>query len=422
LIARARPEVEKAATPKDKIAALNKVLLDDRNVSYLSNLYWRDATLAASLLRKQGNCLSTATLYLLAGEALKLPIHMVMVPQHALARWDEGATRINIETTAKGCEIDDSYYFRQECHTSPEEIDAFHLGKSLSGDEAYAELLAVAAGHRSGENKLEEAVELLERALKLQPSRRDFEFQRISIMSNLPGGRAMARRNMAYLAQGKHGEPASLIASALQFLAHDAAGTGDHKKEREFLMASFVKATRLQQPYVLTELAFCLRALRDYHGAVRYMELAAIMEEGQVQYPDYLYSLAIMQKNAGDITSSLATIEKARAANPESWYLQILQAGYLIFDGQTERGQKLYDTLEKPHGDVEFWEIMQSWFWTQTQNREKFYPQFERALDTARSPRILEWVDQDPDLDFVRGETKFKELIDKHRARLNSTK
>ena len=119
LMDRARPEVEKAQTPKDKIAALNKALLDERNVEYLSNLYWRDATLAASLLRKQGNCLSTSTLYLLAGEALKLPIHMVMVPHHAYARWEEGATRINIETTAKGCEIADTYYFRQECQSSP---------------------------------------------------------------------------------------------------------------------------------------------------------------------------------------------------------------------------------------------------------------------------------------------------------------
>src|SRR6185295_10325725 len=74
VLARARMEVEKVNAPREKIAALNKVLLEDRQVSYLSNLYWRDATLAASLMRKHGNCLSTSTLYMVVGEALKLPI------------------------------------------------------------------------------------------------------------------------------------------------------------------------------------------------------------------------------------------------------------------------------------------------------------------------------------------------------------
>ena len=69
------------------------MLLEERKVCYLSNLYWRDATLAASLLRNRGNCLSTSTLYMLAGEALNLPIHMVLVPRHAFEQDQRDAFR-----------------------------------------------------------------------------------------------------------------------------------------------------------------------------------------------------------------------------------------------------------------------------------------------------------------------------------------
>ena len=78
----------------------------------------------------------------------------------------------------------------------------------------------------------------------------------------------------------------------------------------------------------------------------------------------------------------------------------------------------LYETLERPRADEEFWEIMQSWFWAQCKERDEFYLQFQRALEQAHSPRIFEWVDQDPDLDFLRDDDKFKELVSLHRTRL----
>lgn len=108
--------------------------------------------------------------------------------------------------------------------------------------------------------------------------------------------------------------------------------------------------------------------------------------------------------------------------NPESWNLQILEAGYLILDGQSEDGMKLYETLEKPRGDAEFWEIMQAWFFAASKQHDKFYVQFERALSLSRSTDILEWIDQDPDLDIYREQEKFKAVVEKHRLRLTGAK
>ena len=78
----------------------------------------------------------------------------------------------------------------------------------------------------------------------------------------------------------------------------------------------------------------------------------------------------------------------------------------------------LYAKLERPRADEEFWEIMQSWFFAETQQREKFYTQFAHSLETAVTPHIFEWIDQDPDLDYLRNDEQFKTLVAKHRERL----
>ena len=98
LVEETRTALAKATDVESRIGALNATLLTSRKIAYLSNQYWRDSTLSACLLRRQGNCLATATLYVLVGDALGLPIKPVMIPGHAFVRWDDGTTRRNIET------------------------------------------------------------------------------------------------------------------------------------------------------------------------------------------------------------------------------------------------------------------------------------------------------------------------------------
>ncbi|MCY3017766.1 MAG: tetratricopeptide repeat protein [Planctomycetota bacterium] len=417
LVAQARAALANAATPREKVVTLNKVLLADRNVSYLSNKYWRDSTLAASLLRRQGNCLATTTLYVLAGHALDLPIRMVLVPRHAFARWDDGQTRINIETTAKGAEFSDSDYFSRWSQPSPLDIEKLGWGRSLDDTGVYAELLVAAAYHRAGESRLEDALKLFDQALELRPHRTDTVLHRYETVANIAGRRNEARDKIIGMLNDQKTRPLppSVEVGALSFLAHDAAGAGDHQRERAFLMMAFARAPKASQLGILTELAFCLRALKDYRGAVRYMELAVAL---QPDNDGLLYNLAILQKNDGRLKDALATIAAARRLNPESWNLQMIEAGYQVLDGQREKGLELYAKIERPRGDVEFYDIMQAWFHAVSQQREGFYKHFEYALSHARSTSILEWIDQDVDLDVYRNENEFKALVEKHRARL----
>ncbi|MCZ7645722.1 MAG: hypothetical protein M5U26_10630 [Planctomycetota bacterium] len=418
LLERLKPAIAAAQTPREKIAVLNRMLLADREVAYLSNLYWRDATLAASLLRGKGNCLSTSTLYVLAGRELNLPIKMVLIPRHAFVRWDDGRTKINIETTNKGKEIPEAEYLRMSDQPTPEDIEALGWFKSLDDDAFFAEMLTIAAGHRIGEAKLEEAAALLDEALRLAPGRTDYELQRYKLMADMTGRRSEARAKIVNLLQAKR-LPPGVATAALSYLASDAAGQGDHLKERHFLMLAFKEAPKNQQPGILTQLAFCHRALKDFRGAVRYMELAAaIHDPNDPNFASFLYNLAILQKNDQRLGDALASIRKARQINPESWNLQTIEAGYLVLNGQRDEGLKLFAAVKEPRADKEFYEIMVSWFYAVSRQREKFYAAFETALKNTRGTHILEWIDQDVDLDVYRNEPEFKTLVETHRKRL----
>jgi tetratricopeptide (TPR) repeat protein len=418
IVARAKEALNGTNTPREKIAALNKVLLGDRKVAYLSNKYWRDATLAACLLRTHGNCLSTTTLYTVVGEALKLPIHAVVIPHHAFARWDDGTTKVNIETTSGGRELTDSYYLNQS-EATPADVEALRWGTSLDNDSFISELTSIAAFHRCSENKLEEALDLLDRAQKLSPWRRDLELARLKLMADVTSRRTEARQQIVAMLGSNPPPPPSVSTGALMFLASDAAGSGDHDKERMFLLNAFAQAPKSDIGPVLQQLSFCHRALKDYRGAVRYMELAAtLIKPGDPEAASILYNLAILQKNDKRLGDALKSIRLALKINPESWNLQMIEAGYMVLNNEREAGLKKFAAIERPRGDVEFFNIMTAWFDAVSKQREKFYADFEKALSQSRSTDILEWIDQDVDLDVYRNEPEFKALVEKHAPRL----
>jgi regulator of sirC expression with transglutaminase-like and TPR domain len=66
------------------------------------------------LERKQGYCVGIASLYLLVAERLNLPIFAVATPSHVFLRYDDGTSRINIETLQQGANIPDEQYIREQ--------------------------------------------------------------------------------------------------------------------------------------------------------------------------------------------------------------------------------------------------------------------------------------------------------------------
>jgi hypothetical protein len=48
--------------PRDTVRVLNEQLLINREVTYISNAYWRDSLFTTALMKKRGNCAATSLL------------------------------------------------------------------------------------------------------------------------------------------------------------------------------------------------------------------------------------------------------------------------------------------------------------------------------------------------------------------------
>lgn len=418
LCQRAEKRVVAATTPVEKIAALNACLLTDRKVKYLSNIYWRDSTLAAALQRQEGNCLSTSTLYVLVGNRLGLPLHMVLVPRHAFVRWDDGKVRINIETTSKGKEIPDSYYL--DAVENAEQI-SMRWGKNLDENGFLAELTESVVRYQASAGKLSEAQALLAEVERLAPWRIDLQMQHIVLTADITKDRASARTAMNALL--KNQTPASVATAAISWLADDAGAQGNHLQRRKYLLLAFATAPKAQIVPILGQLASCHRALKDWRGAVRYYELVlASIKPGDPTLSSNLYNYAILLKNDNRLPDALTVIDQAIKLNPEEWNLTMLKAGYLCLSGRMEEGKALRSTIKAPRADAEFWAIMHAWFFAVSAQKQEFYKAFSIALENAHSEGILNWIDEDVDLDPYRQEVEFKRLVDEHRKRLMGDK
>jgi regulator of sirC expression with transglutaminase-like and TPR domain len=62
------------------------------------------------IVKKQGTCLGISLLMLLVAEKAGLPYYGVLLPGHFFVRFDNGATRRNIEPNARGIERSERYY------------------------------------------------------------------------------------------------------------------------------------------------------------------------------------------------------------------------------------------------------------------------------------------------------------------------
>ena len=417
LVAQCQAAIQDQENPEATIAALNNILLKDRKISYLSNIYWRDASLSAAVLNGQCNCLAGSTLYVCIGQSLDLPIHMVLSPGHAFVRWENKQARINIETTNLGKAYSDEHYLWGANQISPLDIQALRYGKSLTTKECLAELQYIVAFQMRSRGQYEKAIDLMRTVCAALPHREDYHLGLLGLIADNTGDRQTYLKQLyQYLSNSK---APGIRTQALLSLADEYSNDKQFDRQRQLLLAAFNEAPKNMVKSVLHELAFCHRSLKDYRGGRRYLELyGALVSPNSPEYAGYLYNLAIMQKNDGDLAAALQSIDAGILRNPESWNLKVIKAGYLVLHGQRETGLTLFATVQKPRGDQQFWNIMQAWFYAVSKQRDKFYQAFDFALSASKSPRILTWLEQDVDLDHYRDEQAFKDLVQKHRKRL----
>jgi len=118
------------------------------------------------LLRKQGYCVGIVALFLVVAERLDLPVFAVATPSHVFLRFDDGTTRINIETLQQGANIPDEQYTREQ--KIPEKsIRRGVFMRNLATDEFLAQVHNNLGVIFSERKDFEKAAREYERALDL---------------------------------------------------------------------------------------------------------------------------------------------------------------------------------------------------------------------------------------------------------------
>ena len=416
ITSQARGQLAKAATAEQKVAALNRVLLADREVSYLSNIYWRDASLAAALLRRKGNCLATTTLYVVVGRRLGLPVHGVLVPQHALARFGLKRPR-NIETTAGGKDCQESHYRTTRGYGDAEAGD-FGFGKALSDDQFAAVLLAMGARQLLARGQHAAALRLIERAGKLWPGSLYVAFERADALYQTPGRREEALSfYRGVLSPSQKRSPLARARAAIDLARHVHA-LGRQGEALSYLRFAYALAPKPQQTMVLDAMSSCYRTRRDFSAAALAQELALVLNPNA----DALYGLAIMYKNAGHLDDAIRALRQSLKMNPESWHTRLVLAGYLIRAGQAEEGWRVFRTVQKPRGNHDAYHTNMAWFYASAGKKREFLDHLDKALALSTTPRILSYIRTEVDFDRYRDAPDFKALIEKHRRRLSGEK
>ena len=99
-------------------------------------------SLAGLLRTRHGSCVSMPLIYLVIGQRLGMPVHLVALGKHFFIRWEEPHFRVNIETTSVNkiaWTADDSVYLDIEGMTR-DRLNGSDL-RNLSNREVVGELL-----------------------------------------------------------------------------------------------------------------------------------------------------------------------------------------------------------------------------------------------------------------------------------------
>jgi hypothetical protein len=125
-----RPRLKNLTAPQDIVNALNEYFFEELGFdgeptpNGKQNYY----LLHYALWRKRAHCVTIGIIYLCLAERLNLPIYGVIVPGHLFLRYDDGKTKINIDTSyKKGQNISNAEYSKI-FHPSLTESNASRYG------------------------------------------------------------------------------------------------------------------------------------------------------------------------------------------------------------------------------------------------------------------------------------------------------
>ena len=122
------------------VQALNEVVFDHLGIRPSQDLHDPcNLFLSSVLARKQGYCVGIAAVYLVLAEQLDLPVYAVATPSHVFLRYDDGKTRINIETFSRGAPTPNEQYIAEQ-KIAPRTLERGIFLRALTADEFLAQV------------------------------------------------------------------------------------------------------------------------------------------------------------------------------------------------------------------------------------------------------------------------------------------
>lgn len=120
LVDSVRAKIGKGASPQATVEAMRQAIHQEGQYGYTDQvdaqgfpLDTEELFLHGLLGSKRGYCMSLSLLYLIVADRLNLPLYGVALPNHFFVRYDDGKTRINIESTESGATYPDDFYYQR---------------------------------------------------------------------------------------------------------------------------------------------------------------------------------------------------------------------------------------------------------------------------------------------------------------------
>ena len=405
-LAKAQAE-DNELTPVQTVATLNRELLIDRNVSYISNRYWRDSLFTSALIKKRGNCLATSLLYYLVARELKLPVYMSFLPEHAFVRWDDGATVINIETTQQGIRFSDEAMLAAH-DLSQADLKPNGFLCKLDENQIFARLLRVWAGVEFSLERRKEAFELLHRAQMLMPGSPELRLLEMAFLV-FEGDSAKVQAILEEILNEKASGPwaqASAVLAYVNFL--ESRGKAD--EAIKLLQARYEEAPRGMRVKMIENLGVLYRHKRDFDRAIFFHKLHTTLHPDEDSYNQLASALTEAHRDK----EAVEAYEKALTFNPESFFTQVILAGLYERTGEKAKGRAYFAKIEEPREHRITWYCALVWYYAVIKEPALMLRNMEAAFKLDGSGHAYQYFVREPDMDPYRNDAEFVKLMEAH--------
>ena len=388
------------------VAVLNQEILVGREVSYISNKYWRDSIFTSALLKNRGNCAATSLLYYLAARELKLPVVMVFLPQHAMVRWDDGTTVINIETTYKGLPHSDDEILKRFGLTR-EDLEPNRFLLTLPPEQIRGRLRAMWSSVLFSLDRRTEARTFLDSARAIDPGCPELQMYEANFL--MKEGEITKARKIFDAIIARASGPWAKASSKLSY-AYYLESRGKIDEALALLAGEYEPASNGMKIKLAKMLGLLYRHKHDYERALPFYQFV-VREEMNAQS---LLNLGCVLSEAHRNGPAITMLEASLRLNPEKFNTQIELA--VLYDriGEKEKSRALFAAIEEPRESKLHWHRSLAFYFANIKDEPKMLEHMDAAFKFDASGDTYQYFVREQEMDPYRDHDGFKKLMDAH--------